>query len=276
MLQKVKRQTVTDAVIRQLIDLVASGAWPLGGKLPGELELAKQLGVGRTSVREALKALQVLGVLTRGNEGTFVAHTLPIEMLDDLLRVRLPAVGIDAAYLYQARRILEGEIGALAAQMRTANDIRDLDIIWRQMKSLPSEAVDEYLDLDMAFHRRLCAVVGNPILTKMWIIVFDALVDRREQVRRARQSRIATRQNAHAPYVSIHEPLLHALRHGDADKAREVIHTVLLEMERSVVSNTLTAHPPHAQPPEETATETPSAPSETLVGARRIEHTRES
>ena len=240
MIQKVKRQTVTDSVIRQLIDLVASGAWPLGGRLPGELELAKQLGVGRTSVREALKALQVLGVLTRGNEGTFVAHTLPIEMLDDLLRVRLTAVGIDAAYLYQARRLLEGEIAWLAAQLRTADDIRELEAIWRRLKSLPAESVDEYLDLDMAFHRRLCGVVGNPILTKMWIIVFDALIDRRQQIRRARQSRIASRDRSGVGYPSIHEPLLQALRSGDADGARSVIHSVLREMEASVINSALT------------------------------------
>lgn len=235
MVKKIKRETVTDAVIGHLVDLVASQVWRPGDRLPGELDLARQLGVGRTSVREALKVLQVLGVVTRGNEGTFVSDPLPVGLLDELLRTDATSSRASPAHLYEARRIVEGEIAWLAVQSCDDAAIRDLESIYERMRSLPSDAIDAYLDLDLSFHRRLCEVVGNPILTKMWSVVSGALTDRRREAKLERRTRLPKVESG--VHRSIHAPLIDAMKRGDAEAAREVIHVVLGQMEQAFEAN---------------------------------------
>ncbi|MEX2501476.1 MAG: FCD domain-containing protein [Trueperaceae bacterium] len=55
------------------------------------------------------------------------------------------------------------------------SDLRDLESLWSQVKALPLNALDEYLDLDMTFHQRMCTIAANPALTQMWTILFGTL-----------------------------------------------------------------------------------------------------
>ena len=238
MLKRVRRKSVADSVIEQLMDQIASGAWVEGDRIPAEHELAEMLGVGRTSVREALKAMQVLGLVTRGNEGTYVADVLPLHVLDDRLRLRLSAADLETAHLYEARRVLEGEIARLAAERCVPSDVDELEAVWTQMKDLPLEDLDGYLDLDMTFHTRLCEIAGNPVLTQMWTIAFEAHRARRAQVKRARQLRVSASSGRHERPRSTHALLLNALREGHGDDARSVVHEVLSHLEKAMFTST--------------------------------------
>src|SRR5690606_11174737 len=109
MLKKVDRVSVADAVIEQLVDLIKRGELQPGDRVPGELELASELGVGRTTIREALKALQYMGLIERDHEGTVVSESALQKAFDRVIQVGVLTSQVDWRQLFQARRALEGE-----------------------------------------------------------------------------------------------------------------------------------------------------------------------
>ena len=149
-----------ERIAARLADDVRSGALAPGERLPGERELARRLGVGRSSVREAIAALQVDGVVvTRPGSGTYVADAPPV--------ARTSAPDVSPSALLEARALLEPRIAALAAQRagrggRDAESERLLDA----MEIDPTHPLP-WNDADRLFHRRVAELTGNPVLAAL-------------------------------------------------------------------------------------------------------------
>jgi GntR family transcriptional regulator, transcriptional repressor for pyruvate dehydrogenase complex len=158
-----------DQVRLSIVQAIASGRLRPGDRLPSEHEQARGFRVSRASVREALRALVDMGLVTtvRGRGGgSFVnrADAEPIARnLGEAMDVLLHLDAINVAELLEARRALEGTCARLAAQRRSTAHLRAIEAVLDDAgdASLPAEP---WLDLDVRFHREVAASAENRVL----------------------------------------------------------------------------------------------------------------
>ncbi len=155
---RVTHDSAADSVRRQLIEMIESGQFAVGDRLPAEVELARDLGVSRNVVREALVSLRILGFTSsRSGSGTFVGSN----------RIRMPLSfgGSTSAQLNEVRRHLEVPCAGLAAKRRTEEDLAEL-----------ARIVDEFeaegdplrrVRIDSRFHVALAHATGNPLYARL-------------------------------------------------------------------------------------------------------------
>lgn len=145
----------------QLRDRITDGTWPLGHRLPGEMELAGSLGVSRGTIREALRALVHTGLLeARAGDGTYVRAQSELEAV---IRGQVP--GERGAEIADVRAALERYGARLAAERRTATDIDNM----RQALDRRDAATDgpEYIAEDTHFHAALIAATHNALFIRL-------------------------------------------------------------------------------------------------------------
>lgn len=168
---QVRREPLAEQAAGLLLARIRSGEWELGGKLPGETTLAPQLGVGRSTVREAIRQLTGRGVLaSRQGAGVFVTALDVPEDWDAVLR------RADIVSVIEARIAIEAEAAALAAARRTPAELRALRRALAE-RAAHRSTISEHVDADTAFHRGIVAAAHNPILTEL----FDGFVPRSRQ-----------------------------------------------------------------------------------------------
>lgn len=168
---QVRREPLAEQAADLLLDRIRAGEWQLGQRLPGETTLAPQLGVGRSTVREAIRQLAGRGVLaSRQGAGVFVTAVDVREDWDMVLR------RADIASVLEARIAIEAEAAALAAERRTPTELR---AVRRALagRARGQESLEEHVDADMAFHRTVVVAAHNPILVGL----FDGFVPRVRQ-----------------------------------------------------------------------------------------------
>src|ERR1700734_746298 len=145
------RTTLAAAAFEQLISNVVHGSWKAGDRIPPERELCQQLGIARTSLREALKAMELIGMLdSRVGDGTFVCPRTEF-----LSRPLLWAfTGTDHTELHdimEARTIVEENLAGLAAERGSVEDIAAIGQAVQAMRDSIARG-DSILDADMSFH----------------------------------------------------------------------------------------------------------------------------
>src|SRR6476659_357246 len=161
---RMDRASVTDEAIERIRDLIVSGEWGPGTRLPREADLAKQLGVSRNSLREAVRALSLARVLeVRQGDGTYVSSLEPGELLAPTLAATDLLRGTTVLELFEVRRMLEPEAAAMAA-LRADSEViaalkRELD---RMVEA--GDRVDDLLEADTAFHDVIAGAPGNSVL----------------------------------------------------------------------------------------------------------------
>lgn len=170
----VKTQRIYMHVADQIKDLIRKGVFPEGSQLPPERELAEQLEVSRASLREALSALQILGLVeSRPGQGTFICAGASSALLR-----------MDSSWLYQdlespftilqARKTAEPPIAALAAQQRSEASLKHLQEILDLVGSYPSDACVFY-EGDRKFHLAVAEATENPVLLRMMSIIHELM-----------------------------------------------------------------------------------------------------
>ncbi|MFY9512252.1 MAG: FadR/GntR family transcriptional regulator [Rubrivivax sp.] len=165
------KETLTEILARRVL----SGEWPADTVLPTEVELSEQLGVARTSVREALARLKAKGLLaSRQKAGTWVLPRMQWNMLDeDVLRWAWTSgdrAGI-SQHLLQLRRIVEPAACEIAAASAADAAIAIIERAYRMMDAAGMDPV-AYAGPDLDFHRAILAATGNPFL-----VTFGALIE---------------------------------------------------------------------------------------------------
>jgi len=168
---QVRRESLASQAADLLLERIRSGEWHLGAKLPGETTLAPQLGVGRSTVREAIRQLAGRGVLaSRQGAGVFVIALDAPEDWDAVLR------RADIVSVIEGRIAIETEAAALAAARRTPTELRAMRRALAE-RAAHRSGIEELVDADMAFHRSIVTAAHNPILTDL----FDGFVPRSRQ-----------------------------------------------------------------------------------------------
>ena len=223
---------LTEAAIEQVRMLITSGQLVPGQRLPPEAELAESLGTGRSTVREAVRALVAARVLdVRRGDGTFVTS----------LRPELLLAGIGAAAdllqegftleLVQVRRILEPAATAMAATRITDATLEQLDLCLHQMSNAPSH--EDLVRFDEEFHHLVATASGNATLASMLNGVSS-------RTTRGRAWRGVIEAGATERTISEHAGILSALRARDPNlaEAAALLHVSTTETWFRTVLNT--------------------------------------
>lgn len=167
----VRRESLAEQAAGLLRARVRDGEWEIGGKLPGETTLAPQLGVGRSTVREAIRILAGQGMLTtRQGAGVFVTAPDVAERWDAVL------ARADIVAVIEARTAIEVEAAALAAERHTPADLTALRDASDERERSRS-GIDEHVETDMSFHRCIVVAAHSPVLLE----VFDGFAPRSRQ-----------------------------------------------------------------------------------------------
>jgi len=178
-LAPVETLNLTDAVERRVLDGIRSSALKPGDVLPGEQALAKQLGISRSMVREALSRLRMLGLLqSRKRRGMVLAHP---DLFEGLERVMDPAFLDEETVrdLFEMRLVLEMGMADLLFERKTEEDIRELERIVTEERNAPTESVR--LAAEIAFHAKLYRMSGNRTLARFQALLrpfFQSLAHR--------------------------------------------------------------------------------------------------
>jgi GntR family transcriptional regulator, transcriptional repressor for pyruvate dehydrogenase complex len=157
------RTTLTEAAFEQLIAYVVKGTWKAGDRLPPERELCQQFGIARTSLREALKAMELVGMLdSRVGDGTFVC-----DRSEFLSRPLLWAfTGTDHEELVEimeTRTVVEEALAGLAAERASTDEISAIKGTITQMRDIIA-AGSSILEADMSFHLAVATAAHNEVL----------------------------------------------------------------------------------------------------------------
>jgi GntR family transcriptional repressor for pyruvate dehydrogenase complex len=216
MLTSLRRSPLVELAVLQLREQVLAGTWELGQRLPAETELAEGLGVGRSTVREAVRALVHSGLLeTRQGAGTFVRSLTEQDALEPRLR------RAQLLHVYEVRAGLELQAARLAAQRRTGRDLRRIDSAWRaRQQALEAGRNEQFVRADVSFHKAVIDATNNPLLVEMFGSFQRVLSDGLEQI--VKDAGLAGVDNTQA-----HADLVAAIRVRDGDAAVEATERLL-------------------------------------------------
>lgn len=218
----------TDVVVNGIKRMIVEGELAPNAKLPIEKQLAEVLGVSRSSLREGVRALSLLGVVeTRQGAGTFVTDLDPSLLLAQLgFVVDLQHDG-NAVHLHSVRRVLETEAAEQAALLITDAQIEELaEILDRFEATIVSHAGDhrEMLELDIRFHQIIAEAAGNPVLSAL----IEGFSGRTASVR---YIRAVSDEGAEGRTLAEHRAIAHALAAHTPDRAsvRMANHLLVVE-----------------------------------------------
>ncbi|MDG4763233.1 FadR/GntR family transcriptional regulator [Solwaraspora sp. WMMD406] len=201
------RQTLVRQAIESLREQIAAGDWPLGSRIPTEPKLAEALGVGRNTVREAVRALVHAGVLEcRQGSGTYVVST--DELAGAVARRCATAAWAETV---EVRRAFEVEAARLAALRRTDADLRTLDrALAAREAAWDGGDLTEFVEADVALHTAILAAAHNDMLAELYASIGAAM--------RATVAE-AVGPHLHPDQHVDHARLVEAIRDRDPDRA---------------------------------------------------------
>jgi GntR family transcriptional repressor for pyruvate dehydrogenase complex len=179
-LEPVRSTRIYQEIVRQIRVLIADGQLKSGDRLPPERDLAERFRVSRTSVREAMRALESRGLIgIRPGEGAFVRE-ISVEALVEPLALVILAQRETIADLYEARRLLEAPIAGLAARRASPDEVTEMTRILDQ-QAAEVAAGRTGLAQDAAFHTALAHSTHNRAITRIVTTLMDLLAQSREE-----------------------------------------------------------------------------------------------
>ena len=216
-IQAIEPQRLYRQIAEQLRQLMASGEFSVGTRLPAERELASQLGVSRPSVREALIALEVEGVIeVRTGSGIYVRQ--PSETQPPPSPSSNTPADWGPLEVMSARLVIEAEVAALAARHASKADRKAIRTAWQQMKQeVAAGQVPRWGD--EAFHEAIASACGNSVLLdtvrRLWQARNGALFERLGDHFENPDSWLAA--------IEEHELVMQAVEAGDSPGARKAM-----------------------------------------------------
>ncbi|MDQ1629722.1 MAG: GntR family transcriptional regulator, transcriptional repressor for pyruvate dehydrogenase complex [Actinomycetota bacterium] len=199
---------LTDEAILKIKGMILSGQLKPGDRLPPENQLSEALGLSRSSLREAVKALEIIRVLdVRRGDGTYVTSLTPSLLLDAMSFVVDVHQDATVLELFDVRRILEPAAAALATPRVTPADVEHLRGLLTQVDGTTS--VDDLVVHDIVFHRYICELSGNAYLTRLLDTLSGSTL-------RARVWRGLTQEGSVERTLTEHRAIVDALESGDA------------------------------------------------------------
>lgn len=205
------KDDVTARLIRAFKGLISSGDLAPGGRLPAERELAVNFGVSRSSLRQALKVLEIMGVISqRVGDGTYLNTAAPV-ILSEPMEFLILLDGITFHELMEARRIVEPELAARAAMRATPEDVAELVAVHAEMEAWKADSV-QFVEADLKFHQTIFRISGNRVCSMMFTVVHHSVHKLMELT-----SSLVNPEHT----LGLHRRITTAIRKGDAEGARQ-------------------------------------------------------
>jgi len=228
-MRPVNRNSLSDEIVEQLTGLISRGVLKPGERLPSEKELCLRFGVGRTTIREALRSMAVMGILNgRVGEGTFVSVDGQ-KYLEKTLQWGLLIDPKSVTDLVETRLMLESQTAYAAAARATVENLQEIEEALEGMRR-SSDRPDEYLEHYLRFHLAIARATQNSILFKLLTMTRGYLQTWiRESL--SKPSSRKMRARAHSS-VREHERILLALRKREPEEARQAMTDHILSSSR--------------------------------------------
>jgi GntR family transcriptional regulator, transcriptional repressor for pyruvate dehydrogenase complex len=212
-----REQRLYERVVEKVLELISSGAWKPGFRLPPERELSEAFGVSRTVVREAVKALEARGVLESTTGSGVSVRLADFNMVSRSLQTYMQLSNQDdfEIRLNEVRRVLEVEMVALAAARVTSEQKKQLRKICKQMRQ-EGHTAKQMAELDFQLHVTLAEATQNELFKVLLAPLIDQL---RDQI-------ILTWEDFPRPVDQVfdqHESIVEAVEKGDAEAARKAM-----------------------------------------------------
>jgi GntR family transcriptional repressor for pyruvate dehydrogenase complex len=209
----IRREPVATQIARRLVEVILSGQIEPGARMPSERQLAEAFGVGRSAMREALKALSLIGLVeVRQGDGTYLRRA-DSALLPEVIEWGLLLGEPRTMDLVEARQEIEVVLAGLAAQRRTDEQIARLQQALERMQA--ATTADQFVENDVAFHLTLAEAAGNSALRDIHSSI-QALL--RAWILRAIRGGENIEQSSRE-----HVPIYEAVARGDAEGAREAM-----------------------------------------------------
>ena len=262
--QAAKGRRLYEDIVQEFSSLIRQGVLKPGERLPSERVLADQLQVSRSSVREALRSLELQGlVISKRGSGTFI-NTDNLESMVALLASTLTSGADTLKHIFEMRHMLEPQIAALAAQRANKQEVAELEsILEEQVKEIADGGTG--VDSDTAFHFAMASATHNSALVKVISAVEDIL----------RRSRNQSLQEPGRPQRSLasHREILGMIHSGDAAGARRAMeyHRTTVEPENLTRDEPTNKEPSAINSQEADSANLPEIPrSDVLRGKTKV------
>jgi GntR family transcriptional repressor for pyruvate dehydrogenase complex len=172
------REKLSSSVVKEFQHLISTGVYKSGDKLPAQDVLASSMGVSRTALREALKQLNLMGLVEmKHGIGTYVSTLKPFALLKSLSPLMLMDQSTVDEF-FEARLYIESIVAFLAAKKADSEDIKDLENLDRQMEQdLKQRKLADFVEKDLDFHLLIAKASKNRVLARVIQIIRDLVHD---------------------------------------------------------------------------------------------------
>lgn len=214
-IKKLERKKVWEKVSDQIKYLIITGDWQPGRRLPAEIELANQFGVSRPTLREALRQLNLLGLVDiRHGEGNFVSYPDAESFMGPLLPLLIENKDNILA-ITEARNMIEVKTASLAASRASEEEIESLSNYLQQMLASNNNK-EQFAKTDHLFHKQISLATHNPIIIKMYQAIEDLLI--------GQQLRIIELPDAVKNGIMEHQKIFNAIKSRNIIAAQAAMH----------------------------------------------------
>lgn len=227
-INRIERKQAWQEAAEELQRLIVNGHWEKGERLPGEVELAKQLGVSRSTLREALRSLSCMGLVQiRHGEGNFVWYPEPEDYLNPLMP-RLVCERDDVLAIMEARTMVEVQTARLAAERAAPEMLLELESLLRTMEELGEDRW-QFAHFDHRFHKQIAVAAQNKVIAKIYEAIEVFLL--------SQQLRIVDYPDAIERGIHDHGQILCAIKAGDPELAAEAMRAHMERTYEAIVEN---------------------------------------
>jgi GntR family transcriptional repressor for pyruvate dehydrogenase complex len=220
--QQIESGAAGAEAVSQIKELVRGGQLRPGERLPPERELAGELGVSRSTLREAIRALVAMNILvSRHGDGTYVSSLEP-ELLSQPFSFLLDTGPAFASDLFEARRVLEAACAALAAERITDEEVTELE----RLALAGQGSAEELIDRDVELHSAVIRATRNPILIRLMDSIGSLALQSRNGSARLPGAERRSRRD--------HRRIVDALRRRSPEEAAAAMAEHITTVERAV------------------------------------------
>jgi len=212
-MQPLKRRNLYERIVEEVKSYIITNNLKPGDRLPTEFELAELLGVSRTSVREAMKALEMMGIVSTKPRVGCVVRSFDMKAIAQHIGFRLGAENSSLAELLEARQTLETAIIPLVIERANAEHLAKMEGSI-QLYEKEIEQDGDGINADMMFHSALLAAAGNKVLLEFANIVRQFFIE---------YIKTCDIPRCHGRIISDHREIYNAIKNRDIDLACEAL-----------------------------------------------------
>ncbi len=208
-LEGIKKQSLPEEIVNHFLDLLLSGELKDGDRLTSEREISRELDISRSTLREGLKILELMGIIEKKNRKNIISLD-DSNLMKESLEIHFCSRDIDYLELLELREIIETETVKLAAQKARTEDIEKLKYLYEKMNDCRGDWKN-YVSDDVKFHIAIAKATQNKFLYEIFSIIREILYEY--------QKSMVTDKKVFKTSLNYHAKILNAIKGGNQIEA---------------------------------------------------------